>query len=553
MDFKQLLQNKKVLIGAGAGLVIIIALIITCAIVSSSGGGKDGAKVVQEKVIKDPLDLLTTDNLGKAIEIQALLAREGINAHRKLDGTKSTLFLKNYTQTQRDRALLAIVKSGLMDQNVGLEMFDKGDFTSTKEDKKIRLVRAIDGELARLIRKIPPIMNASVFVSIPEQTMFSSTQKPVTATVQIDIPSGEKLDNFKVKAISNLLVGSVSGLTPENVSITDTNGNVYNNILDGTSQDEEKLRERDKYMEQKVNAQLDRLVGKGNYTATVSTFLKENPVEKFTTWYDPSQKAASTEQTFSEGLGDQTSDKNKNTNAVSVYLPNGLPGGGGDSSQNRNYSRTAKETQYNVSKIQTNEYIHPGVIEDISIAVTMDKAALPPDLTIDELKELIAHSASPKATPENVSIVFNDSNDPYLASDNPEKLPKPDETGNPWWLAVALVAVSLFLGHRAVAQRMKKLKEKQEMEMEALREKSNAQEQQLKDMSQQAEALVQQQQQLQRGLVETQEQTQLQIQQSRMPVDYTPLKNALAEIKNDFDLADEDLAGEKIKSWIEQG
>ena len=552
MDFKQLLQNKNFIIGAVAVAVILLALIVTAAIVSSTHRGP-GAKVVSEKVIKEPLDLLTTDNLGKAIEIQALLARECITANRKLDGTKSTIFLKDYTQTQRDRALLAIVKSGLMDQNVGLEMFDKGDFTSTKEDKRIRLIRAIDGELARLIRKIPPIQNASVFVSIPEQTMFSQNQKPVTATVQLDMPSGEKLDNFKVKAITNLLVGSVSGLVPENVSITDTNGNVYNNILDATSQDEEKLHEKDKYMLQKVNTQLDRLVGKGNYTATVSTFLKQSPTEKFTTWYDPNQKASITEQTFSEGLGDQTSDKNKNTNAVSVYLPNGLPGGGGDSSQNRNYSRTAKETQYGVSKIQTNEYMNPGVIEDISIAVTMDKAALPPDVTIDDLKELIAHAASPKARPENVSIAFNDSNDPYLASDNPEKLPKPDETGNPWWLAIAMVAASLFLGHRAVTQRLKKMREKQESEMEVLREKTTEQEQQLRDVSQKAEALVQQQQQLQRGLVEQREQTALQIQQSRMPVDYTPLKNALAEIKNDFDIADEDMAGEKIKSWIEQG
>ena len=182
MDFKQLLQDKKVLIGIAVAAVVLVALLVTVAIVSTSNKGA-GGKVVQEKVIKDPLDLLTTDNLGKAIEIQALLAREGITANRKLDGTKSTIFLKDYTQTQRDRALLAIVKSGLMDQNVGLEMFDKGDFTSTKEDKRIRLVRAIDGELARLIRKIPPIQNASVFVSIPEQTMFSSTQKPVTATV----------------------------------------------------------------------------------------------------------------------------------------------------------------------------------------------------------------------------------------------------------------------------------------------------------------------------------------------------------------------------------
>ena len=58
--------------------------------------------------------------------------------------------------SERDRALLAIVKSGLMDQNVGLEIFDKGDFTSTKEDKRIRLIRAVNGELSRLIPQNPP-------------------------------------------------------------------------------------------------------------------------------------------------------------------------------------------------------------------------------------------------------------------------------------------------------------------------------------------------------------------------------------------------------------
>ena len=551
MDFKQLLENKNVLIGIIVAAVILVSLIVTVSIVSSSNSG--GSKVVQEKVIKEDLDLLTTDNLGKAIEIQALLAREGITANRKLDGTKSTIFLNGYTKTQRDRALLAIVKSGLMDQNVGLEMFDKGDFTSTKEDKKIRLIRAIDGELARLIRKIPPIQNASVFVSIPEQTMFSSNQKPVTATVQIDIPSGDKLDNFKVKAITNLLVGSVSGLVAENVSITDTNGNVYNNILDAGSQAEEKLHEKDRYMLQKVNTQLDRLVGKGNYTATVSTFLKQSPVEKFTTWYDPNQKASISEQTFSEGLGDKTSDSSKNTNAVSVYLPNGLPAGNSDSSQNRNYSRTAKETQYGVSKIQTNEYLSPGVIEDISIAVTMDKVALPPDVTIEDLKSLIAHAASPKANPENVSIAFNDSTDPYLASSNPEKLPKPDETGNPWWLAIVMIGGTLLLIHRGVTNRIRNIREKQELAMEALREKTITQEQQLRDVSQRAEALKLQQEQLQKGLVDQAEDTRLQIQQSKMPVDYTPLKNALAEIKSGFDMADEDVTGEKLMSWIEQG
>ena len=536
MDFKALLNNKNFLIGALAVGVVIFALLITIAVVSTASANKGGGQVVKEKIIKVPLDLLTTDNLGKAIEIQALLAREGILVERKLDGTKSILFLPKYTRSERDRALLAIVKSGLMDQNVGLEMFDKGDFTSTKEDKRIRLVRAIDGELARLIRKIPPIQNASVFVSIPEQTMFTSTQKPVTATVQLDMPSGEKLDAFKVKAITNLLIGSVSGLVSENVAITDTNGNVYNSIMSASDEQQERMRENDKYMQQKVNVQLDRLVGKGNYTATVSTFLKQAPTEKFTTWYDPKSKTSINEQTFHEGLGDQTADSNKNTNAVSVYLPNGLPGGGADSSQNRNYSRTAKETQYGVSKIQTNEYMGPGTIEDISIAVTLDKAALPPDISIEELKELIAHAASPKADPANVSIAFNDSNDPYLASDNPEKLPKPEETGNPWWLAVALVGLSLIVGHRFVVKRLQKMREQHDDEMAMLREKSLQQERQLQDVSRRAADLMLQQDQMQQNLIEEIQAKGLLMQGN---VDITPLKDALAILKEEFEMIDE--------------
>ena len=548
MNFKELLNNKNFLIGALAVGVVIFALLITVAVVTSVNASKGGGQVVKEKVIKTPLDLLTTDNLGKAIEIQALLAREGITVERKVDGTKSTLFLPKYTKSQRDRALLAIVKSGLMDQNVGLEMFDKGDFTSTKEDKKIRLVRAIDGELARLIRKIPPIQNASVFVSIPEQTMFSSQQKPVTATVQLDMPSGEKLDAFKVKAITNLLIGSVSGLTSENVAITDTNGNVYNSIMSPSDEQEERMRENDKYMQQKVNVQLDRLVGKGNYTATVSTFLKQAPTEKFTTWYDPNSKTAMNEQTFHEGLGDQTADSNRNTNAVSVYLPNGLPGGGADSTQNRNYSRTAKEVQYGVSKIQTNEYSNSGTIEDISIAVTLDKAALPPDISIEELKELIARAASPKARPENVSIAFNDSNDPYLASDNPEKLPKPEETGNPWWLAVSLVGLSLVIGHRFVVKRLAKMREQHEDEMDLLREKSMQQERQLQDVSRRAADILAQQDTMRQDLLLEMDARGV----GQRNIDLSELKDALEELREEFEMFDEEEGAVQMKSWIEQ-
>ena len=547
MDFQKLLENKPLLYGIIGAVVIIIALIMTVGIVSSSKGGNGAARVVSEKVIKEPLDLLTTDNLGKAIEIQALLAREGIDASRKLDGTKSTIFLKQYTLSQKDAALLAIVKSGLMDQNVGLEIFDKGDFTSTKEDKRIRLVRAINGELARLIRKIPPIENASVFISIPEQTMFTSMQKPVTATVQIVIPAGDKLDQIKIKAITNLLLGSVSGLSTENIAITDTNGNVYSSIIDAQDEMLEKLQENDKYMQQKVVAQLDRLIGKGNYVVTVSTFLRQAPVEKFTIEYDPTRKTAVTEQNFSEGLGDQTQDVNRNVNAVSVYLPNGLASGSSDSSQNRSYSRSATETQYGVTKVQTNEYIKPGVIEEISIAVTLEKSALPANTTLEELKQLIANAASPKAEATNVSIAFSDSTDPYLASDRPVNLPKPDETGNPWWLAVALSAVGLFILFNAVSNKVRQAQEDSHREVEALRQKTAEQEKQLNDINSRAQQLTARQSELAQNLLEQKNREYLPQQNESALL--ASLENVSAEMSD----ADADEAGEKIKSWIEQG
>ena len=554
MDFKQLLENKVLVASIAGGIILLLVIFILCGtIAASKKADKEGVDVSREP-LKEDVDLLTTDNMGKALEIQALLAKNNIVASRVVDGTKSVLKLKKgdctpgmkkCTTEQRDRAIMVIVESGLYDQNVGLEIFDKGDFTSTKEDKKIRLVRAMNGELARLIKRIDGIQDASVFISIPEQSMFSANQKPVTATVQLTVSVGQTLNMSTVKAVSNLLLGSVSGLTASNISITDTNGHVYNSLVDAQSEMLERIQQNDKYMQEKVQAQLNRLIGSGKYVATVSTFLKQAPVEKFTISYDPNSRIAINEQTFSEGLGDQTTDVNKNTNAVSVYLPNGLPAGSSDSSQNRSYQRTARETQYGVTKVQTNEYMSPGTIEEISIAVTLEKDALPVELTLEELKDLVAHAASPKASAENVTIAFADTLDPFMAGDKSVKAPIKATHGNPWWLAIVLLFFGLLFGHNLLTQRIKSAKEKQEEELEKLREQNEAQERQIKDLSVNAANLIKNQTQLQQGLLEQQNKP------AAIPVSGAEIREALRELKREFEGADDDETGEKIRSWIE--
>ena len=576
MDIKTLMENKPLFYGVIAGIiaVVIVLIIAICAIAmgSNNKNAKDGAvSAPPSKVIQEDISLFTTDKIGLAIEVQALLARQGIKARRVLDGTKSSIVLSakdKITEDQRDIAILQMVQSGLVDEHVGLEIFDTGDFTSTKEDKRIRLIRAMNGELARLIRKIPPIKNAQVFVSVPEQSLFSKNEKPITATVQIQLDAGERLDSMKIKAITNLLLGAIQGLKAEEIAITDTNGNVYSSIIGGNNDALAKIEENDRYMQQKVATQLDRLVGKGNYVVTVSTFLTQAPVEKTSIIYDPTSKAAVSEQGFTEKLGDNTNDTNSAINAVSVYLPYGVPTSGQNSSQDRKYVRQAHETQYGVTKTQVNEYMGEGAIEEISIAVSLEQSAIPMSMTIQDLKTLIAHAASPLVDPENVSIAFVESANPILAPDSPNRLPKPEESGNHWWVVGLALLVGLGFGLKYIANRVKAEQERHNEELNELRAKAKEQEKQLKDVNTKAQELIQRQAAMAQNLLEQQNLQKLQAQQAaaqqaqqnqavktkeepKKPEKDTAIDDAISELAADYSGLDDLEAIEKLKSWIE--
>lgn len=549
MNIKELLQNKMVLYSVIGGVVLILLIIIISAVAFSANKSGSAGKVV-EKVQKEPFDLITTDNQGKAIEIQTLLARNQISAKRRTDGSKTTVFLEGgkYTNTDRDAALLAVVKSGLVDQNVGLEIFDKNDFTSTRDDKKIKLARAVNGELARLIRQMPNIDNASVFVSIPESSMFKADKKPISATVMLTVASGVRLDNSVIKAIKSLLLGSVVDLTAENISITDSNGNVYSSLVKSIDDQISKLQENDNYMQTKVAAQLDMLIGRGNYVVTVSTFLNQVPIEQTSIQYDPSGKTSLTEQTFKEGLGDTSQDSSKGSDAVSVYLPNGLQNSSSVSSQNKNYERVATETSYGVGKVHTSKYYKTGIIEKISIAVTMNADAMPPNMSEDELKSQIAKAASPKVSPEDVSIAFAETIDPYLAGDRPVNLPKPDASGNPWWLALALILVGLVVGFVFVHRKLKDSSYEQEETLRQLQQKTSEQEKQIVDVNLKAAELIEKQTILTQELLE--QQKQLQIEKKRNN-DFS-IDEMVEELSSDIQQTDSDKTVKELKSWIER-
>ena len=512
---------------------------------SSNEGGVATPKV--EK-IKENVTLLTTTDTGKALEIQALLARGGITVRQQSKGTKISLILAkedNITKNQRDNAIITIVKSGIMDKNIGLEIFDKGDFTSSREDKRIRLARAVNGELARLIKKMPGIEDASVFVAIPRDTIFTSMKKPKTATVQIVLPpSADSLDDNIIRTVKNLLLGSVEGLEAKNISITDTNGNVYSSIMSASDDMMKLLKDKDSYMKKKIIAQLDKLIGKGNYVITVSTYLRETPLETDKVVYSPDGSTVGTKQKFTENLGDKSEDKNKLSGAVSSYLPSNVSNP--ESKSNRNYNRAAEEYNYKVGHTRISELKKAGSLEEISIAATISKGSLPSGMKIQELKELIARAASPKASPENVQIAFSNKIRPYLSQERPVQPPPPEESGNPWWTGLAVMGGVLIIGLVFIFGRSKEADKKQEKEIASIMELAKKQEKAIEESNQRTLQLHQIQQQMYQQISTGQIQTMP--QQGSQQTAVQPVNEIDTNIVENID--EEELAT-TLKSWIE--
>ena len=98
-DLKKLTENKPLLYTIVVAIVIVVVMFVIMMSVMVSVGskgaqGQDNQIKQAEKVIKnDPVTLFTTENTGKALEVQALLAREQIVATKVENGSKVSIVL----------------------------------------------------------------------------------------------------------------------------------------------------------------------------------------------------------------------------------------------------------------------------------------------------------------------------------------------------------------------------------------------------------------------------------------------------------------------------
>ena len=110
----------------------------------------------------------------------------------------------------------------------------------TDSDRKLRYVLGLQNELENTLKTLNGVQDARVHIVMPEQSLFVDSQKAATTAVTLKLVPGTKLSDDQVRAVANLLAGSVEGLKTENVTIVDTGGNVLSDVL-GKSGDPNRL------------------------------------------------------------------------------------------------------------------------------------------------------------------------------------------------------------------------------------------------------------------------------------------------------------------------
>ena len=215
------------------------------------------------------------------------------------NGTTITVPKDKIYKVRLDLASKGVPTSGV----VGYEIFDHNTMGMSEFMQKINYKRALEGELSRTITEQDGIKSARVHIVIPTKSIFKDEEKKPTASVVLKLTSRNTPSKSSITAIENLVAGSVEGLTPENVTIVDTRGQMLSKPVDqdplassGSKQYEVKTN-IEKYLTQKAQRILNKIVGYGNSDIQVNVDLNFKQVEKTMESYDPESQVVVSEQT----------------------------------------------------------------------------------------------------------------------------------------------------------------------------------------------------------------------------------------------------------------
>lgn len=170
-------------------------------------------------------------------------------------GEGNILYVKD--EATRARANAILLREDLIPKGTDpWAVFSIDRFTVTDFERNVNLRKAIIAEVTKHIESISDVDKANVVIEIPEDKLFAQDQKPVTASVIIYPKPGSDIttNRKKLEGIQKIIRFAVSGLTDENIVITDQNGLQLNDFAGMAGLDRIEITKREQQLVQRQEA-----------------------------------------------------------------------------------------------------------------------------------------------------------------------------------------------------------------------------------------------------------------------------------------------------------
>lgn len=189
----------------------------------------------------------------------------------------------------------------------GWEIFDSTNIGISDFAEKVRLQRALEGELERTVSTLAEVASSRIHLTFPKDSVFLDSRQPAKATVVLQLRRPARISQQNVMAIANLVASAVDGLLPEAVAIVDTSGRLLNRPSAGEDSgarmaeaDLEYRRQVESGLTMRINTALEPLLGADRYRAGVSVDLDFTTTEENNESYDAASSAVLSSQSTEE-------------------------------------------------------------------------------------------------------------------------------------------------------------------------------------------------------------------------------------------------------------
>jgi flagellar M-ring protein FliF len=319
----------------------------------------------QERDFKPLFSGLAPEDAGT---VTAKLKELGVD-YRLNDAETISVPSDRVAEVRLQLASAGLPKSG----RIGFELFDKVNFGASDFAEQVNYHRAIEGELERSVMSIREVEQARVHLTLAKDSLYSEQREPAKASVLVKLRAAGGLSPQNVAAICQLTASAVPGLSADQVSVVDTNGNLLNLPrpagVDGEQSSEAALDYRksvERDLQTKIGQTLEPLLGANHFRVGVSADVDLSSGDQSEETYDPQKSVMVSSQTSQDGPELPSASGVPGT-------PSNLPNPVSRPSTSVNsYARHTENVTYQTSRVVKHLKLPQGVVKRLSLSVLVD-------------------------------------------------------------------------------------------------------------------------------------------------------------------------------------